>query len=189
MELFRHKGYNSVGINEICNTAGIRPGSFYYYFPSKRELAVASLDLNWTIIENEIMKPAFEKNMSPRGRIIRFFNIVYKYYYKYKLDHKQISGCTFGSIGSEVCQYDELIKTKINEVFDKFISYFTDTLVEAVSSGTLNMSDIHEAATSLFAYYEGVLLIAKTHNDPEVIRQLTPSALHLIGIGKAAPTL
>ena len=36
------------------------------------------------------------------------------------------------------------------------------------------------------AYFEGVTLLAKTRNDPEIIRQLTEGALRLAG-AKATP--
>ncbi|WP_055666641.1 TetR/AcrR family transcriptional regulator [Desnuesiella massiliensis] len=38
--LFLEKGYNATGINDILNSAGLSKGSFYFYFESKKDLAM-----------------------------------------------------------------------------------------------------------------------------------------------------
>ena len=43
-ELFRKKGYNNVGINEILNTCDIPKGSFYNFFETKEEFATKVID-------------------------------------------------------------------------------------------------------------------------------------------------
>ena len=40
-ELFWKNGYAVTGISEILNASGLPKGSFYFYFKSKEELAVA----------------------------------------------------------------------------------------------------------------------------------------------------
>ena len=40
-ELFWKNGYAATGISEILNASGLPKGSFYFYFKSKEELAVA----------------------------------------------------------------------------------------------------------------------------------------------------
>ena len=42
--LFLARSYASVGVNEICAEATVQKGSFYHYFPSKSDLAVAVID-------------------------------------------------------------------------------------------------------------------------------------------------
>ncbi len=43
--------------------------------------------------------------------------------------------------------------------------------------------DVETAAESLLAYMEGVLLLAKTQNDPEVIRRLRPGVTRCLAGG------
>jgi AcrR family transcriptional regulator len=38
MRLFRKKGYDSVKIIDICKSAGVSVGTFYYYFKSKEDI-------------------------------------------------------------------------------------------------------------------------------------------------------
>ena len=39
--------YGSTTIDDICERAGVKKGSFYYFFESKAELAVAALESDW----------------------------------------------------------------------------------------------------------------------------------------------
>ncbi|MBW8705889.1 HTH-type transcriptional repressor NemR [Streptomyces sp. MBT84] len=45
--LIEQRGYSALGVAEICKAAGVPKGSFYYFFDSKEELALAVLDEHW----------------------------------------------------------------------------------------------------------------------------------------------
>ena len=45
--LWHARSYADVGVNEICEVADVRKGSFYHFFASKQELAVAVIDRHW----------------------------------------------------------------------------------------------------------------------------------------------
>lgn len=45
-QMFAKQGYNATSIAEICTTAGISKGAFYYHFPTKQALFMAMLE-NW----------------------------------------------------------------------------------------------------------------------------------------------
>ncbi len=39
--------YGATSVDAICDKAGVKKGSFYYFFKSKSELAAAALDADW----------------------------------------------------------------------------------------------------------------------------------------------
>ena len=43
-KVFRAKGYDRARVSEIVREAGVAQGTFYLYFPSKRDIAVSLLD-------------------------------------------------------------------------------------------------------------------------------------------------
>ena len=59
LALMHARGYNAVGVQDICTEAQVHKGSFYHYFPSKRDLAIAIIDRFWEIFHTEILIPAF----------------------------------------------------------------------------------------------------------------------------------
>ncbi len=46
-ELLWTGSYGSTTIDQICEKAGVKKGSFYYFFDSKCELAVEALEASW----------------------------------------------------------------------------------------------------------------------------------------------
>src|SRR4029079_1092929 len=46
-ELIWTGSYGSTTIDQICDKAGVKKGSFYYFFDSKSDLAVAALDADF----------------------------------------------------------------------------------------------------------------------------------------------
>jgi TetR/AcrR family transcriptional repressor of nem operon len=53
-------------------------------------------------------------------------------------------------------------------------------LREAASEGEWSAVEIATTAQTLIAYFEGVLLLAKTRNDPRVVQQLARGAGYLV---------
>jgi TetR/AcrR family transcriptional repressor of nem operon len=47
MGLIWENSYGTTSVDAICERAGAKKGSFYYFFKSKSELAVAALEGDW----------------------------------------------------------------------------------------------------------------------------------------------
>ena len=67
------------------------------------------------------------------------------------------------------------------------MTLFEQALNDAVASGDLPEIDTSVAAHALEAYLEGVLLLAKTWNEPDLVRRLAPGATQLAMIGAPEP--
>jgi TetR/AcrR family transcriptional repressor of nem operon len=59
LDLIWSGSYGSTTIDHICDKAGVKKGSFYYFFDSKAELAAEALEASW---QNQ-----------PRTSLIAFF--------------------------------------------------------------------------------------------------------------------
>ena len=53
-ELIWEGSYGSTTIDQICEKAGVKKGSFYYFFDSKTDLAIAALDAEWVVRRAEL---------------------------------------------------------------------------------------------------------------------------------------
>src|SRR5687767_15768105 len=47
-ELIWTGSYGTTTIDQICEKAGVKKGSFYYFFKSKADLAEAAIEVEWT---------------------------------------------------------------------------------------------------------------------------------------------
>jgi len=172
--------YHDVGVQKICDHAGVRKGSFYHFFPSKRELALAVLDQTHALMQDTLLNKAFAPDLPPLARIERFFVFLYDFHTQVKNNSGYVLGCPFGNIGCEMSTQDETLRSKVDNILSAAEAPFATALDEAVANGELPAMDTAAAARALFAYTEGIVLYAKTRNDPELIRDLGERALQLL---------
>ncbi len=182
-QLMYSRSYSDVGVQEICKDAKVQKGSFYHFFPSKSALTVEVLEqLKMQMIEN-ILLPAFAKDLTPAKRFERFIEYAYQYQVQLKEEYGYVLGCPMGNIALEMSTRDETIRKKVELLFESIFEVFVDVLEDARAAGELeNNSDINELAQAALAYGEGVLMLAKTRNDPELIKRLLPKVGDLIGL-------
>jgi TetR/AcrR family transcriptional repressor of nem operon len=179
-ELIYARSYNEVGVQEICNRAAVKKGSFYHFFPSKRDLALAVLDQSQTVMYETIINKAFVADIPPLARIERFFTLVHDFHKQVKQDTGYVFGCPFGNLGCEMSTRDEDIRNRVDDILQAAEKPFEKALAEAVADGDLPAIDTAATARAIFAYVEGIMIYAKTRNDPELIRELGKHALQLI---------
>lgn len=174
-ELIYSRSYADVGVQAICQHADVKKGSFYHFFPSKIDLTLAVLDHIYVEFKTELVGRAFGKDIPPMQRFTRMADMVYQFQKEIAESTGHILGCPFGNLSTEMSTQDEEIRLKINEVFDSFQDITKQTLIEAVELGEIGDIDIDATAEAMYAYLEGVMLMAKTRNDAELIKTLAPA--------------
>src|SRR6266480_5130073 len=76
-EIFAHS-YGSVSVDDLCARAEVTKSSFYHFFSSKHELALASLDAYGQSVQTRAIEPSFATDLSPQERILHFFDLAYE---------------------------------------------------------------------------------------------------------------
>jgi TetR/AcrR family transcriptional repressor of nem operon len=165
-----------VGVNELCRHAGVKKGSFYHFFPSKQDLLLTAVDELAVWYGREIYDPVAASDLAPLQKIDRIFELLYEYHAKDAADTGQMHGCHFGNLAMELSTQDEEMRQKLAGQFAWGADWFKTALDDAVAKGDLPQIDTSRAALALLAYLEGILLLAKTRNEPELLRQMSPGA-------------
>lgn len=179
-ELFYARSYEDVGVQEICQEAGVKKGSFYHFFPSKRDLTVAMLDESWIQFRDTLLKDVFVRDVPPLQRIQRLVDMQYCHHTEVKTETGHVFGCPFGNLAGEMSTQDEVIRERVKRIFCELEAPIEAVLKEAVAAGDLPELDSRATACAMVAYLEGLSLMAKTHNDPEIVKRLGPAMLKLI---------
>ncbi len=185
--LLYSRSYGHVGVKEICDMAGVQKGSFYHFFPSKQELTLAVLDEFFLISRETVFARAFRPELSPMQRLAALIEHSYALQKTIKEQSGKTLGCPYGNIASELSTQDEPIRQRIASLFQQMEATLQATLDEAVGKGDIAPCNTAATATAMFSYLEGLMLLAKTRNDPEVIRELG-SAMLGIRIGVSSTT-
>jgi len=173
--LFWTKGYTATSVDAICNKAGVQKGSFYYYFDSKKKLALAVLDNQWTHARENLLEPSFSDGEDIQKQFARFFDKLYAEYRASQQQSGSMHGCPFGNFSGEVPVSDQEIQEKLNDIFGGFHQYFKKSL-----SCSFDEEKAALIADQVIIYFEGMMLLAKIRNDASVIKQMTPGVFQLL---------
>jgi TetR/AcrR family transcriptional repressor of nem operon len=174
-ELIYARSYADVGVAAICEHAGVKKGSFYHFFPSKRDLTLAVLEAYFTEFKNNLLEGAFTPDVPPLARLRRLGDLLYGFQKQIADSTGHLPGCPFGNLAVELSTQEEPIRERVADIFGRTEARIRDTLTEAMARGDLPGLDIEATARAMLAYMEGVMLMAKTRNDPEVVRALMPA--------------
>ena len=179
-ELIFSRSYADVGVADICEHAGVKKGSFYHFYPSKQALAIAILDAQYIDFKKNLVSKAFAEDVPPLARLVRFTEIAYQFQKQLNVQTGHVLGCPFGNLANELSTQDEPIRASIQQVFAKLQNHICAVLSGAKEVGDLAQEiDADATAQAMLAYFEGVLLLAKNQNEPEVIRQLLPAMVQI----------
>jgi TetR/AcrR family transcriptional repressor of nem operon len=178
-KLFYARSYEDVGVQEICREAGVKKGSFYHFFPSKRDLTLAILDASWNRYRETMLAQVFAGDIPPLQRIERLLDSQYRHHKAVKDATGQVMGCPYGNLAGEMSTQDEGIRERLKRIFRDLEAPIEEVLNEAMAAGDLTELDSRATAGAMVAYLEGLTLMAKTWNDPEIVRALGPAMLKL----------
>ncbi len=187
-ELIWENSYGATSVDAICERAGVRKGSFYYFYKSKSELAAAALQADWE--KNKVkLDSVFSPTVPPLERFQHYFDHVYGYLKQMKADCGAVLGCPLFTLGSEVCTLDTVLRDKVQEILDRKVTYFESAIRDAHAQGLIKAPDAHAKAKALFAYYQGMLTQARIQNDEEQLRDCYQATLELLGAAPAAASV
>ncbi len=178
-ELIYAQSYADVGVAAICKKADVKKGSFYHFYKSKQELAIAVLEDKFSDYKSQIIDIAFTGKLPALDELNLFAEKIAEFQTSIKKSTGHVLGCPYGNIALELSSQDEPIRQKVDNIFARSISSIRDCLQRGVANNEadLNGIDIDATANAMFAYLEGIILIAKTQNNPDIIQQLTPALL------------
>src|SRR3954462_2024933 len=112
LELIWAESYGAVTIDDICQRAGVKKGSFYYFFASKSELAVAALEKMWRDDWRPRMDEWFSPSLEPLTRITAYLEGIYPRAIETLKKTGKVLGCPACSVGSEVSTQQAEVNAK-----------------------------------------------------------------------------
>lgn len=181
MKLIWENSYGSTSVDAICDKAGAKKGSFYYFFKSKSELAAAALEADWNKTRAQ-MDALFSPTVPPLERFERYFDFVLNRLSELQKQCGNILGCPLLSIGSEVSTQDQVVRDTIDRILDRKISYFVSAIRDAHAQGLIDAPDPEAKAKALFACFHGTLAQARIQNDLELLRGFKRVGMDVLGV-------
>ena len=184
MDLMWQNSYSAASVDAICERAGAKKGSFYYFFKSKSELAAAALEADWKKKRVE-MDSIFSPTVPSLERFDRYFDFVCERLAEVQKKCGSILGCPFMSVGSEVSTQDQIVREAIDRIMDRKLQFFVSAVRDASAQGLIVARDPEAKARALFACYQGTVAQARIQNDLDLLRQFKQTAWDVLGVKRA----
>lgn len=108
-ELFRVRGINRVGVDEVVAESGVAKSTLYRWFPTKDDLVVAFLDRRDEMFWAQWDKVA-AKHPAPREQLLAQLRWISRY-----LDRDDVRGCPFLNTTAEVADPSDAIRLRCAE--------------------------------------------------------------------------
>jgi len=182
-ELIWTGSYGSTTIDQICEKAGVKKGSFYYFFDSKAELAETALEEDWERKRVEL-DSVFSSTIPPLDRLRKYCDLMYRFQEEIKAKCGCVLGCPLFSVGSEVSTQEHSLNKRIEGILEYKKRYLESTIRDAQAAGLIDAPDPAAKARTLFAYYQGLLTEARIRNNLEILREAFRGTCELLGVKK-----
>lgn len=182
IDLIWQFSYGSVSVDDICKTAGVKKGSFYHFFPSKANLAVAAME-EYFLQKRAELDSVFSPAVPPLERFGNMVDMIIDHQQQALEKYGHVCGCPFASLGSEMAGKEEIIRAKMDEIFDYHRRYCVSALRDAVAQGDISDDiDIELLAGDLCTYVMGHMMMARIQNSLCFLQQdLKEGLFRIIG--------
>ncbi|MEW6302079.1 MAG: TetR/AcrR family transcriptional regulator [Verrucomicrobiota bacterium] len=185
INLIWENSYGSTSVDAICAKAKVKKGSFYYFFASKSDLAVAAMEDNWQTKQADLDR-VFSPTIPPLERLTNYFNRVLECQEALQKEKGYVLGCPLFTLGCEVCTQDQAIRGKVEEILNRYLKYLETTIRDAHEQRLIVAPNAAFKAKLLFAYAQGVLTQARILNSLDGVREMSSGAMELLGVTQTA---
>lgn len=166
--LFYEQGYNSTGINQVLEEAGVAKASLYSHFGSKEELGLAYLKEARTAWFAGITATV-EKKKAPVERLLAAFDFL-----EQQLPQQDFKGCRFINMLAEIGDSQPEMQLQVLEHKRKLRKYLHQLLI-AVPGQTPAQAD------TIYLLFEGAIVESKVYRDLWPVKTAKKTVRLLIG--------
>ena len=183
VDLMWERSYGSLTIDVICEKAEVKKGSFYYFFKSKLELAIAAMDHIWLDFQSSL-DAVFSASRPPLERLALQMHECYNHSKEVADKHGRVLGCPYYNVGTEISTIEPELIEKVNQLLARMKRYFEAAITEAIANGDIAKIDAKEAARIIFNLHEGMMTQARMKNDLEPLKDLPTATARILGIAE-----
>ena len=168
LDIMLSRGFNATGVEAILKQANVPKGSFYNFFSSKEDFALAVIDRFVVEIYSSVFQPILEDDsLPPLQRIRKCFESLTS-----RFENNDCSkGCLIGNLGLEMSDQYEKIRQHLDLTLQRWAEVFAGLLLQAQREKAIAEDlDAVPLAENLIASFEGALLRAKVKKSSEPLK-------------------
>ena len=171
IQLIWRSNYSNVGVNDICEQAGVTKGSFYYYFQTKADLFYEACEHYWESMKKDL-DAIFSPTFTPQDQLENLIQYVIKRQETAEHgDGNPVSGCPFFTSGGQAGSDEERVRDAAREMADKGVRYGAALVRNLKAGDALNSDpDPEQVGRLIHQFIQGLLLFGRVYFDLGVVR-------------------
>lgn len=164
LDIVLSRGFTATGVEAILKQANVPKGSFYNFFSSKEEFALAIID-RFVAERQEVFSPIFRNDsLPPLRRIRKSFETLITIFESDDCS----KGCLLGNLGQEMSDQSENLRQRLEQSLQMWVRELAALLVEAQEEKTIPADmDAEMLAENLISSFQGALLRSKVKKSSE----------------------
>jgi TetR/AcrR family transcriptional regulator, transcriptional repressor for nem operon len=161
-------GYRGSGVRDICAAAGAPQGSFTNHFQSKEAFAQEVLDRYFANVKVAVSDALNDRSLTPRERLKQYLEIITGRL----ADDEWRRGCLIGDFSLEASSQSEVLRERLEAIFQEWRVPFADCIAEAQAAGEIDAKfEPIDLAEFLLASWEGAILRMKVERAPVALER------------------
>jgi TetR/AcrR family transcriptional regulator, transcriptional repressor for nem operon len=179
-KLFHQHGYDAVTVDQICTDSSSAKGSFYHFFDSKEDLAIALLDDLWNNIE-AAMEKTFAIDKAPLAQLRDELQRIHTQSRSSREKTGHINGCPIGFLATTLSSRSEKIRKRASFIYNHMRQFYLTAFEDALDAGELPQEkDPAELADAMLAMVQGIHLLGRTFNSPTRVKRMVNASLTML---------
>lgn len=174
-----------MSVDDLCRAAGVKKGSFYHYFPSKQDLALAALDDYFTTCIECDLKNIFAANIPFEDQINSLSEAILQEQRESLSRYGHVCGCPMATLGSELAGQaeEQAINRKVEDMFAHCRTVLQSAIERAVTEKIIPPCDAAQKSMEIHDFITGQMIMARIHNSLEGLeRDLNAGMKRILGI-------
>lgn len=161
------KGYNATTVEEICKTAEVTKGAFFYYFKTKEDLGIQVLNDYWETRQREFADSDWMSAEEPLEQLQSFLATVADVF----MSDTNGYSCLAGIFTQELATTNLTFRSLVAQLFEEWAEQIKPILQSAKDISTPKAIDIDALADHIIVVIEGAIILALARQNPKLIKQ------------------
>jgi TetR/AcrR family transcriptional repressor of nem operon len=164
LDLVLSRGFNATGVEAVLKQANVPKGSFYNFFSSKEEFALAIID-KFVADRVEVLYPIFsDQSLPPLERVKKSFETIIAAFEGVDCS----KGCLIGNLGQEMSDQFENVRQRLEKSLLEWAKAVSQLLSQAQKENAIPADmNAEMLAENLISSFQGALLCSKVKKSPE----------------------
>jgi TetR/AcrR family transcriptional repressor of nem operon len=155
------KGFTSVGLSELLQTAGVPKGSFYHYFKSKEQYGQALLEDYFVGYLADMDQRLSLPGLTPCERLMNYW----QGWQQRCVEPLSGTECLVVKLSAEVADLSESMRITLRDGAEQIVSRIAACIEQGQAQDCLPMTDARRLAETLYQMWLGASLLNKLQRN------------------------